>query len=66
MIAETASAEAGGSKAAWIEELFTWLRTQPEVRTVVWFDNQKETDWRIDSSPGSAAALAAGLAAWRR
>jgi beta-mannanase len=66
MIAETASAEAGGSKAAWIQELFTWLRTQPDVRTVVWFHHQKETDWRIDSSPGSAAAFAAGLAAWRR
>jgi hypothetical protein len=66
VIAETASAEAGGSKAAWIGELFAWLRTQPDVRTVVWFDHQKETDWRIDSSPEAAAAFADGLAAWRR
>jgi Glycosyl hydrolase family 26 len=58
MIAETASTESGGDKAAWIRQGL--LRHVPErlprVRAVVWFDRQKETDWRVNSS---AAALAA-------
>jgi beta-mannanase len=58
MIAETASAETGGSKAAWITQGFltdipTYL---PRVRAVVWFNRVKETDWRVNSSATSLAA----------
>src|SRR6266480_1724286 len=52
MIAETASTESGGDKAAWITSAFTReiaART-PRVKTVVWFDVNKETDWRVESS----------------
>lgn len=52
MIAETASTEAGGNKAAWITSAFTReipART-PRVKIVVWFDLDKETDWRVESS----------------
>jgi hypothetical protein len=58
MIAETASAEAGGNKAGWITRgLGETLRRQfPAVKAVVWFHENKETDWRVNSS---AAALAA-------
>ena len=60
MIAETASAEIGGDKAAWIRSSFlSELPVRmPKVRAVIWFDENKETDWRVDSSPAS-------LAAWR-
>ena len=66
MLAEVASTELGGSKPTWISSLFSWLATQPDVGTFVWFDHAKETDWRIDSSAESAAAFADGLAALRR
>ncbi|MGI8857439.1 MAG: glycoside hydrolase family 26 protein [Thermomicrobiales bacterium] len=58
MIAETASTEVGGNKAAWITQgLLTDLPSRfPRVRAVVWFNENKETDWRVNSS---AAALAA-------
>jgi beta-mannanase len=58
MIAETASTEAGGHKAAWITQgLLTDVPTRlPRVRAVIWFHENKEADWRINSS---AAALAA-------
>jgi beta-mannanase len=52
MIAETASTELGGDKAAWITSAYTReiaTRT-PRVKVVVWFDVNKETDWRVESS----------------
>lgn len=59
IIAETASGEQGGDKASWIEDAF--LRALPDrfpaVRAVVWFDENKETDWRFASSDSSAAAF---------
>jgi len=61
MIAETASTESGGDKAAWITSAFTReiaART-PRVKTVVWFDVNKETDWRVESSNRSLNAYRA-------
>jgi beta-mannanase len=68
MIAETASTESGGDKAAWITSAFTReipTRT-PRVRIVVWFDVNKETDWRVESSASSLNAYhaVATSAAW--
>ncbi len=60
MIAETASAEAGGSKAAWIRAIPGVLQSRmPRVRALIWFDRDKETDWQIASSPASEAAFRA-------
>jgi hypothetical protein len=56
IIAETGSAERGGSKAAWIRALFPFLK-RSHIRALVWFDYNKETDWRIASSASSAAAF---------
>jgi len=58
MIGETASTELGGDKAAWITQgLLTDLPAHfPRIRAVIWFDENKESDWRVDSS---ATALAA-------
>jgi len=63
MISETASAEAGGSKANWNSALVSYLAAQPDVTAFVWFHHNKEVDWRINSSTSSATALAAALAA---
>ncbi|NKX52144.1 beta-mannanase, partial [Arthrobacter deserti] len=63
LIAETSSAEQGGSKAAWNADLVYYLASQPDVTAVVWFHFNKETDWRIDSSGSSAASLGSALAA---
>lgn len=58
MIAETASAEAGGDKAAWIREIPRTLRREmPRVRALVWFDRVKETDWIVASSRSSLLAF---------
>ncbi len=52
VIAETASGENGGDKAGWIaQSLLNDIPSQfPAVRAVVWFDKNKETDWRVNSS----------------
>jgi len=57
MIAETATTEHGGDKAAWIRRglLLDAPARLPRVRAVVWFD--KNRDWRVDSSPASLAAF---------
>lgn len=65
LIAETASSEAGGSKAAWNSDLVSYLSAQPDVMGFVWFHMQKEADWRINSSDASAAAFKSALAARR-
>lgn len=59
MIAETASTGTGEDKAAWITQglLHAVPADLPAVRAVVWFDRQKETDWKVDSSPASLAAF---------
>lgn len=58
MIAETASAEEGGDKAAWIRDAFSKdLPTLlPRTKAVVWFNMNKEANWRVDSSPSSLEA----------
>ncbi|NEM90713.1 glycoside hydrolase family 26 protein [Galbitalea soli] len=68
-ITETASCEsspavpgsADSSKAAWITGLLG-SRELPRVTAVVWFDRDKEYDWRISSTPAAAAALRRALA----
>ena len=58
MIAETASAEQGGSKAAWIESIPQVIATtMPRVRALIWFNRDKEADWRVNSSVTSLAAF---------
>jgi len=59
MLCETASAEPGGDKAAWITQgLLTDLPSLfPRIDAVVWFDKDKETDWRVDSSFASLSAF---------
>jgi hypothetical protein len=61
MIAEVASTEIGGDKAAWITHgLLTALPVRfPRIRMVIWFDENKETDWRVDSSAASLASYRA-------
>jgi beta-mannanase len=58
IIGEMSSAEAGGDKAKWIDEIIPTLRTSyPLIKCVIWFDINKEADWRISSSRGSEASF---------
>jgi mannan endo-1,4-beta-mannosidase len=58
LISEWASANSGGSKSDWIENAFEELQQSAFCRVVgaIWFNEDKERDWRIESSPSSQAA----------
>jgi hypothetical protein len=60
-ISEVSTAAAGGSNAAWIADMFHDLQHQPNIRSVVWFDVDKQTVWRIDPRSPAAAAFSADL-----
>ncbi len=58
MIAEFASAEDGGDKAAWITSTFATIENDyPKIRAVNWFNIDKERDWRINSSSSAESAF---------
>ncbi|MBV9468029.1 MAG: hypothetical protein JOZ57_02145, partial [Abitibacteriaceae bacterium] len=59
MINEVGCATVGGDKVAWIKAMDNSLRkTFTKIQGVVWFEAQKEADWRMDSSPESLATCA--------
>lgn len=55
-ITEVGSAEQGGNKALWVDQLFR-LVLERDIRLVVWFQLNKEADWRLTSSADSSAAF---------
>jgi hypothetical protein len=61
ILGEVGSSELGGSKSAWIDQLFTWMEAQEDLHAFVWFHLNKETDWRIDSSSSSADSFLTNL-----
>jgi Glycosyl hydrolase family 26 len=64
LITETASSASGGSKPAWIGELFGYMHAQPDVIGVVWFNIASRADWPLDDSPADLAAASAALSAY--
>lgn len=67
-LAEMASVEQGGNKAAWIRDAYTQIPKHPQIKAVVYYDSLEERpantqDWQIDSSPASLDAFRAAIAA---
>ena len=60
LIGEMSSSETGGDKAQWIAGMIPTLKADyPLIKGVVWFDIDKEEDWRINSSANTLAAFKA-------
>ena len=55
VVTETAAAENSGHKARWIRETFAALPRYPNLIGLIWFEVDKEQDWRIAGSPAAAA-----------
>lgn len=66
VVTEVGSADMGGSKPEWIRELVGFLTDREDIAAFIWFDHDKETDWRLAGTPESAAALAEALQRGRR
>jgi hypothetical protein len=67
IIGEVSSTETGGSKAAWISNMFTLLPTLfPQIRGFVWYEGSQSgpgnrSDWEVESSPAAKAAFDSGI-----
>ena len=60
-IFSTASAE-GPKKAAWITDAFVvQVKKHPEITGWIWFNEDKEKDWRVDSDEASLEAFKKAL-----
>jgi beta-mannanase len=56
MLAEVGAAECdrhAWCKANWVAQARTWLKATPAIGALVWFDIDKEANWRVDSSPAA-------------
>jgi len=65
IIGEMGCAEKGGDKGKWMEEAFDLLKTKfNRIRGLIWFNMNKECDWRIESSIQSFRSFRRGLVKW--
>lgn len=64
-VTEVGCAEKGGDKAAWITDMFDVIGRDPRIGALIWFNANKETDWRIDSSAAALSSFRAGVASCR-
>ncbi|TVR94565.1 MAG: hypothetical protein EA416_03395 [Trueperaceae bacterium] len=60
-LAEIASSEEGGDKAAWITAMLDSTAFD-RIAAVIWFNEAKEADWRLESSEDSLEAFRAWFA----
>jgi endoglucanase len=57
MLTEWASTEIGGNKAQWITDSFNTIKNKyDKISAVIWFNENKETNWLINSSPEALSA----------
>jgi hypothetical protein len=59
-IGEVGCAPNGGDKAAWIRDMFAQARSMSRLKAIVWFNVDKELDWRAAPTAAIAAAFAPG------
>ena len=60
--AEVGTSADGGDKAAWVRDMFAQAQTMDRLEALVWFNENKERDWRAAPTPEIAAAFAPGAA----
>ena len=66
IITEIGCAETGGDKGEWLQEARARLdEDYSRIRAVVWFNVNKECDWRVDASPETLAAFRSSWASDR-
>ncbi len=63
MIGEVGSSSRGGSKSAWISNMFSRIASSfGTIRALLWFDvRDGKMNWPVESSPGSRRAFATGI-----
>ncbi|TYQ10697.1 UNVERIFIED_ORG: Beta-mannanase [Gordonia westfalica J30] len=66
IITEVGCADGGtpNLKAQWIADFFSVIESHPAVSSFVWFQMDKERDWRFNSTPASTKSFRDGLTDW--
>ncbi|NOX28451.1 MAG: beta-mannanase [Actinobacteria bacterium] len=62
VITEIGATEDGGKKAEWIAHVLDAIDQRQDIIGFIWFEINKETDWRIVSSVEASEAFRTGLA----
>ncbi len=62
MISEFSSTSTGGDQARWIADALKQVKQWPEVKAVILFNVDKETDWRFRPDSAAGSQLKAALA----
>jgi hypothetical protein len=62
IVTETGATNATGQQVRWIVQMFAQLAQHPQIIGVIWFESNKEIDWRIAGVPAAAAAFGRGAA----
>jgi hypothetical protein len=62
LLSQTASSRFGGDRDAWLTEMFTFVANDPNAVGFVYFNLDRETDWRMWTGSSLAPGFAAGMA----
>jgi beta-mannanase len=62
IISEFGTTSSGGDKVRWLDEALTEVKRMPEVKALVLFNVDKETDWEIPSGSEAGRVFKEGLA----
>jgi hypothetical protein len=63
IVSETASTESGGTKSTWITNAYGAEQSRfPRLAGILWFNQNKETDWRVESTSQALNAYKAAVA----
>jgi hypothetical protein len=62
LLSQTASSQFGGDRNAWLTEMFTFVANDPNALGFVYFNLNRETDWRMWTGSSLAAGFATGMA----
>jgi len=65
VITEVAATDAIGRQAEWISQMFRSLPEYPGIIGLIWFESEREIDWRIAGAPDAALAFRTGAAGER-
>lgn len=62
MLAEVSVAASCPGRAALISNLLSWVREQPEIRSLTWWQRtDSDADWQLSGADGSASAFRQGV-----
>ncbi len=62
VLSQTASSPSGGDRDAWLAEMFAFVANDPNALGFVYFNLNRETDWRMWTGSSLASGFATGMA----